>query len=203
LFGHLTKKDEVKVPVMDVPATVITWEKFSRTVLPTAERMEALAPLLGNYCALLTAADMDAPPILQWDSQEQRNPVSWYVHSNGATAASFNVPAHEWVEVEAITLQPSGWNGGFEHQGNSASFILRGARELSKSGIGLFPEFLKTEFHGVRRVLEAYSRGAEVEGYGEPAAAGLRLESARKSTPVNVRVWTRGHSFRYQIDRWD
>lgn len=44
VFGHLRPKDVAAVPVVDIPPTTVTWEKFTRTVLPIAERMDLLVP---------------------------------------------------------------------------------------------------------------------------------------------------------------
>ncbi len=56
----------------------MTWEKFARTVLPDAETIELYVPAeAAPYVAMVTAANPQAPPILQWDRAERRNPVSW------------------------------------------------------------------------------------------------------------------------------
>lgn len=84
VFGHIAAKE---VPAaagaaLDLPATTITWDKFRRTVLPGAMSLEALVPRSADrFAALVTAVDEKAPPILQWDRAEQRNPFSWYYAS--------------------------------------------------------------------------------------------------------------------------
>ena len=69
----------------------MTWDKFQRTVLPSAERIEFLAPSHGSYTALVTAANAEAPPILQWDRDGARNPVSWYFWNGGSSASQFGL----------------------------------------------------------------------------------------------------------------
>lgn len=65
------------VTTLEIPGErTMTWDKFSREVLPDVLEMEALAPA-GREVALVTAADPDSRPILQWDSETVRNPVSW------------------------------------------------------------------------------------------------------------------------------
>lgn len=205
VFGHLKPKGAAPALTMAVPAQVMTWDKFQRTVLPTAERVEFLAPPLGSYTALVTAVNPDAPPILQWDRVEARNPVSWYLYPGGSTASQWGISGGQFVEVEAVTLKPSMWNGGHEHQGASVIFVLAGARESrGNGGAGLFPEILKSEFHGVRSVIEAYSRGAKIEGLGEPHAAGISLQKGADSTwNATLRVWSGGRPLNYRLDRWD
>ena len=82
VFSHLKTKPEAPQRITAPPQTM-TWDKFCRAVLPTATKMDLLTPRTGSYTALVTAANADAPPILQWDSEEQRNPVSWYFWNGG------------------------------------------------------------------------------------------------------------------------
>lgn len=73
VFGHLTPKAKEDED-FNLPTTVMTWAKFYRTVLPTAESVEARIDS-NRFMALVTASDADAPNILQWD-----NTFSWYYH---------------------------------------------------------------------------------------------------------------------------
>lgn len=203
VFGHLKPKGAEAAPSMTIPAQTMTWDKFQRTVLPTAERTEFRAPSVGGYTALVTAVNADAPPILQWDREDARNPVSWYFWDGGSSAASFGLTAGAFVTVEAVAFKPSMWNGGNEHQGQGVMFVLAGARESKMAGAALFPEILKAEFHGIRSVLEAYSRGASIEGMKEPHAAGVMLTKGDKAWQATVRVWSGGKSLDYCLDRWD
>lgn len=202
VFGHLKPKG-TEAPSMSIPAQTMTWDKFQRTVLPTAERMQFLTPSHGSYTALVTAVNAEAPPILQWDREDARNPVSWYFWNGGAPASQFGLRGNTFVEVEALTLKPSMWNGGNEHQGEGVMFVLAGARESRIAGAALFPEILKAEFHGIRSVLEAYSRGASIEGMEYPHAAGVMLDKGNKTWNATVRVWSGGKSLDYKLDRWD
>lgn len=202
VFGHLKPKGATSAPSMKVPAQTMTWAKFEREVLPTAEQIEIQAPLLGSYTSLVTAVNADAPPILQWDSPEKRNPVSWYFWAGGSSASQFGLSAGEFHKVNAVTLKPSMWNGGHEHQGAGVLFVIDGAADSRTPGACLFPEILRSELHGVRSVIEAYSQGAKMEGASEQSAAGLMLQ---KGQPWNatVRVTLGGKSLEYRLDRWD
>lgn len=201
VFGHLKPKG-AEAP-MSIPAQTMTWDKFQRTVLPSAERIEFLAPSHGSYTALVTAANAEAPPILQWDREDARNPVSWYFWNGGSSASQFGLSGGKFHEVAAVTLKPSMWGGGHEHQGAGVMFVIADARESRIAGAALFPEILKAEFHGIRSVLEAYSRGASIEGMKEPHAAGVMLTKGDKSWNATVRVWSAGRSLDYRLDRWD
>lgn len=202
VFGHLEPKG-AKPTSIKIPAQTMTWDKFQRTVLPTAERIEFKAPSVGSYTALVTAVNADAPPIIQWDSEDARNPVSWYGWNGGSTASSFGLCGGDFYEVSAVAFKPSMWNGGNEHQGLGVVFIIADARESRQAGAALFPEILKSEFHGIRSVLESYSRRAGIEGMDQPHAAGVMLNNGDDSWNATVRVWSGGQSLDYRLDRWD
>ncbi|WCN36557.1 YfaP family protein [Aneurinibacillus uraniidurans] len=73
VFSNIAPKE--KKAKVNLPNTVMTWEKFQRTVLSTAESIEVMVDSPNRLMALVTASDQDAPNILQWD-----NPFSWYYH---------------------------------------------------------------------------------------------------------------------------
>lgn len=77
VFGHLQAKDR---PVqndisLDLPVTTMTWDKFSRTILPGASKIEAKVENPNRFMALVTEAVPGSENILVWD-----NPFSWYYH---------------------------------------------------------------------------------------------------------------------------
>jgi hypothetical protein len=202
----LPKRAPPAAPSLEVPAQTMTWDKFQRTVLPGAEHIEFFAHgERDSWAALVTAVNPDAPPILQWDREDARNPVSWYVWNGGSLPAEFSLEPEQFHRVVAIALKPPSWRaepGAYAHQGDAVMFVIDGARETRQSGAALFPEFLKAEFHGVRAVIEAYSRGAGIEGMGEPHAAGIILT---KGGPWNarLRVTAGSRALEYRLDRWD
>lgn len=80
IFAHLAPKQNTPNPEMVLPQSVMTFDKFSRTVLPTADKIEAMVSNPNRFMALVTAEDNTADNILQWG-----NPFSWYYHG-GADA---------------------------------------------------------------------------------------------------------------------
>ena len=207
VFGHLKKRP---APVhVEQPPVILTWEKFTRTVLPTAERIEYLVTFgRGPFFAFVTAVDPDAPPILQWDRPEARNPVSWYFRVKGSPAVDWGLLPGSYVAVAAIARQPSRWTADFKHQGDGIFFVLRGARDLyqartrGETGIGLFPEDLRGELHGIRSAIEAYSASKELEG-GEEAACGVALTGSRGGWTQVFRVTSAATCVSYCPDRMD
>jgi len=57
---------------------------------------------------LVTAKHPEAPPILQWDSPDKRNPVSLYVYVNGSATADWNLRADDMArDVEPLAPRPA------------------------------------------------------------------------------------------------
>lgn len=207
VFSHLKTKQEVPDSSIEVPPITMTWEKFARTVLPTAQSIEYFVPSTNQmYMATVTASDPAAPPILQWDLVESRNPVSWYFYVSGSPPARWNLKPNVWHPVTAVCLQPTMWNPEktFAHHGEKVFFLLKDARDLEYTqGCGFFPEFLKSEFHEIRSTLEAYAKGAEVAGKDAAEGCGIGLQkgstwnhSLRVTSPGGLRAT-------YKLDRWD
>lgn len=207
VFSHLVAKSELppKSP-LDIPAQDVTWEKFFRTVLPTARKIEAFVGTgLQNFCALTMQSDPEAKPILQWDSEARRNPFSWYVYVDGSYASQWNLPAaNVWVPVTAIAPQPSLWDTGAksEHHGKSVLFVLDGCRDTKPAGLALFPVLLQASLHAVRATIEAHSNDGVLEGAAEATACGLRAADGSHS-PVMVRVTGPYGVTSYRIGDWD
>ncbi|MDS0525920.1 hypothetical protein NNC19_09545 [Clostridium sp. SHJSY1] len=76
IFSNIkAKAPKVISNMMDLPSTVMTWEKFQRTILETAEKIEVRIDNTDRLMALVTAADPEAENILLWN-----NTFSWYYH---------------------------------------------------------------------------------------------------------------------------
>jgi hypothetical protein len=212
VFDHLRTlaRDKRSPAAVEAPEQVITWEKLHRTVLPDAETIEVQVPEgKGNYIALTTAAHPEAPPILHWDREDRRNPVSWYVYVGGSHPEDFNLKPG-WVNVTAVCLLPPMW--GLEtprpNWGQGVIFLLEGAKDLKglekKGGMGFFPEQLRSELHPFRKTLEAYAQDATLTGGEGNCAAGLDLrKGVTDGWSQVVRVTAKGGRSLYRLDRWD
>lgn len=196
------KGQEAKPMSMRAPAVVMTWEKFQRNILPTAEVIEVyIGHQAENFSALTTAADPDAVPLLQWDRLDRRNPVAWYVWNGGSPAGQWGLTAGRFHKLSAVTLKPHQWFGGeFSHHEKGVLFLIEGARETRNAGSAIFPSLLKGEFHGFRSVVEGYSRVNNLEGLEQGSACGLLFSGSNK---VLLRVTAGGQVGEYQLDRWD
>lgn len=198
VFGHLAPKGRAPAPAsLAMPAVTMTWEKFARTVLPGALSILADVPSHGGFIALTTAANADAPPIMKWG-----NPVAWFVYPGGSPASQWGLTTG-WREVNAVSFLPTMWGASpSPHLGEGVVLVLEGALDTRQSGNALFPECLRADLHGVRSVIEAYSRNAVIGEPGGPAACGLDL---RKNGRMNcrLRVTSATGQTDYRIDRWD
>ncbi len=198
VFAHLKATTPAKVDVVTAP-TGITWEKFARTVLPTAERITYNVPGVGPFVQFVAAADPDAPPILQWDAPDARNAVSTYVYHGGSSAHRFALVPYRETDVVALVLAPWMWAEGRElpNMGKSAVAVLAGAYDTDARESGLFPETLKSDLHAVRATIEAHSRRTPLLPCDGPPVAGVTVVGSI------FRVTTGRTSLTYKIDRWD
>ncbi|HLX18418.1 MAG TPA: hypothetical protein VKS24_24795 [Bradyrhizobium sp.] len=199
VFGHIVAKGREPIPVVDLPAITMTWEKFSRAVLPNAERIEVLAPARGNYRALLTAQHADAPLIFKWN-----NPISGYVYHNGSLASRWGLPSGGWVPVVAIVNDPSQQENDEAHylSGDRLLLVLENACDSgTDQGNALFPECLRGDLFPIRATIEAYSKRASIGPADCQLASGLDL--SRSVPNCTLRAFLNGAWNRYNIDRWD
>ncbi len=207
VFAHLKAAAKGAPKVTDMPGTTMTWEKFQRTVVPTAKTIEFVVPSgLGPYVALVTAQNPEAPPIFQWDLEDHRNPVSLYVYVMGSPPEQWNLKAGTHHPVTAITLKPWMWHPSrtFEHHGAGVIFVLEGAKDTRHTeGGGFFPSYLKSEYHEIRATMEAYANRAMILGKDDAEACGIVL-SKGSNWNQSFRVTTEdGMRTVYNLDRWD
>lgn len=208
IFSHLAPKHDATRPVRasGTPPAVLTWEKFARTVLPGAEKIEAYihSSLRMNFIAMTTAVHEDAPPVLKWDREDARNPVAWYLYHGGSLSSQWGLLSG-WALVNAIVPLPPMWGEEPQpHLGEGFVLVLDGCRDSqTMQGNALFPECLRGDLHGVRSTIEAYSRNAGLKGYAQASACGLDVRAGNKALGYRLRVTTGGLQTEYTLDRWD
>lgn len=205
VFAHLKAKGQQQpASGIDLPALTMTWEKFQRTVLSTASKIELyIAGGNNSYAALVTAVDPDAPPILQWDSEGRRNPVSWYLYHGGSAPSQWGLVAGKYCPVAAICLSPAHWNGQMPHQVDGVFFLLEGAKDSRNQSLALFPEILKSELREARSVIEAHSKTGKLDSQEEASACGLCLQRNTSAWSATLRVTSGNTHAIYKLDRWD
>lgn len=213
VFSHLQSKGaspsaDLK-PMQGMQPKTMTWSLFRSKVLPDAIRIQVYTQARGLYGAYTTAAFEDAEPIIQWDHPEQRNPVAWYVYPNGSTAHQWGLAANTWVDILGMSLQPHQWfhESQFTHQGQGVLFVLPKCLDSAykSAGNALFPQCLRSELHGVRATVEAYSRTAVLSGADEPnLACGIKFSKENDLRGMLLRVQKKdGTVMSYALDRWE
>lgn len=208
VFGHLPRTGRPGSPApagaLAVPKRTMSWAVFARDVLPNADRIELKAPISGSYTSLITAGQPESPPILQWDTVEKRNPVSWYFYSQGSLSRAFDVRPDLFTQVDAVCLKPCHWHGPMAHHPQGVLLILHGAKDIAgPSSLCLFPEILKAEYRQIRSVIEAHSATKRIFGKEEQSAAGYLFIAGDAWPNHTIRVWRGSVSQEYQLDRWE
>jgi hypothetical protein len=210
VFGHLQAKDATPKPVGGAHVTdagKITWERFRTEILPKAKTLAVELSPIRPYAfgGLFTAVHADAGLLLSYDRDEQRNPVSMYLYANGvpprAIALESSGAGIITVPVRAIMSRPEGWFGVENHREQMDFLLLEGARETNNVGLGLFPDILRRDLHGVRSVIEAYSNGGKPDNV-EDSIAGLWLSRIGGEIGIELVITNlEGFKVRYTIDR--
>ena len=203
VFGHIVPKGQLPNNDVLTNGTTMTWEKFASTILPTTTEISLFVKNTVPFIAMTTTEDMKAPPILQWDLPERRNPVAWYVYSGGVPPHACGLTNGSWARVTGVCQLPTMWNGGNEHQGAGVILLLEGCRDVrNNGGLALFPECLKSDYHGIRSSIEAYSRAGKISGEDEASACGYDLRKGGR-WGCDLMVLTRGVKMMIHLDRWD
>jgi hypothetical protein len=178
--------------------TDTTWTKFEKQVLPTATKMELFVNDRDAFVGLATANDEQAPLLFQWN-----HPASWWFMNGGTFAREVNVAGNRFAEVEGLARHVHEW-GSVTPVGSfppGVFFALKGAKSVpATGGVAIFPECLRSELHGVRSVIEAFSKKARMGGVSD---VGGILYAKGDGTQRLVRVTAGGLVRTYRIDRWD
>lgn len=205
LFSHLKPKSDLREPgVMALPVRTMTWSVFQRDILPKAKNLEYQTPAYGireNFFGFISAFNPDSKPLLRWDT-EPRNTVSSFVYINGSTATYWNLPSAAFVEVTGIAHNPWRWYHEYDDVHPGVSFILKGAHiNNNVNSSAIFPEDVRGDLHGVRSVIEAYSKTSTILAPMEGTANGIRFsKNDKRSTQFRLRV--NGNDL-FIIDRWE
>lgn len=208
VFAHLETKDQKRTrPVKELPpiaAGEISWSKFVRKVLPEATKLELY--ITGGrqpFGCMVTAVDPEAQPLFKWDSLEQRNPVSFYVHVKGTLGVNFGLEHSEYAEIVGIARMP--WNFHNQNEDDTqhgVMFILDDAADGSDDTLAIFPQDLRHELHEVRSTIEAFSNDGKMQcpDHGQ-LVAGVHVNG--RGHLHRVRVTTELGASIYIIDRME
>ena len=149
VFKHLLPNAKQAKVKEHIKMGATSWYYFSKEVLPHAKSFSVQAPSRAGYVSFVTAQDESAKPIIKWDREDARNPISWYTLVGGASAQDFGLMAGYFTNVNSIIRNPMNEEGLF--------LLLDGCAHTGERGLGLFPEIMRAELYDVRKVIENFS----------------------------------------------
>lgn len=220
IFGHLKQPSPVDVAKedMQLPPLTMSWNKFMTDVFSKSQDFEFYVPNTHDFFGgLTTQAVEDALPILMYDFEDARNPISAYQRSNkhpfngtlvGTRPQDWNLTPGAYVQVQAIIKGPHQFGEAkFPQLGEQLFFILQGGYdtmiEQNQQGIALFPALMRTELHAVSSVIEAFSNKGRFEGDYKQQAIGVSISRGNATYPRRLRVQTAYGARVIIIDRWE
>lgn len=179
VFANVKAKNDVaQRQPLAIKAEPMTFRTFREKHLGSIRDLELFVPCgRSDFVAFTTAVDPAAPLLFKW-----QNPVSWYRYHFGSNAFDFNLAGGTWVKVRAICEMPPAWGGASTHY-KDVVFMLDGCRDTRSGSLSLFPECIRGELHGVRSVIEAFSKTGKLEACEGQVAAGLSIHE-----PIRIRA---------------
>jgi hypothetical protein len=196
VFGDVKARDEMTKTPAKMPTVRMTWSKFERTVLSFVDQIDVYVPLSGNFVALTTAVHSNAKPLIRWDREDRRNPVSHYLYTRISSAAQWKLVSG-WYPCAVISKTPCAWfDGRDDYPGRL--FFIDGAIDTAINNSALFPETIRADLHGVRSVIEAWSNTHKLTTEVEHAASALYLDD---SHPIRIRTRGPEGEIEYVLDR--
>jgi hypothetical protein len=221
VFDHLIKKAAPE-PELRLPASSMSWNKFSAEILPEVTDIEIyIDDMKQFFSGFMTAADPEAPPIIAYDMPEERNPVTIYQRyeqvppmyigqapgMRGVSPQVWNLEPGRYYSLHGIIKAPHMWGDvPFANMGEQLIFLIKGGYdkiiESGQEGLALFPNLLKPELHQISRVIESYSNQGKPEGNASDQVIGLGFVKGGKFAR-HLRVTTATGKRDIVIDRWE
>ena len=199
IFSKVKSKNDAMnefTPVVNDGGTISIHTFITKTI-KDANKIEILTPSHGNYCAHVTAVDMDAPCIIKYDSKEQRNPITQYVYQGGSDCRGWNVHGRTYVECAGIANYPKDMykDGISDH---AITFYLVDAYDSNNNNLALFSDDLIDELYPVRKVIEAYSGSEALEVPEGQKACGLSVVIGSQQR-ITAKVYTEYSTTVYDV----
>ena len=176
--------------------------------------------------AMVAPVHPDAKPILYWDTEEDRNPYSWYTRSGtdrffdpyyNATYDRIDHFASKTLKrnhVIGIVPLPHMWNEtvsiasvGFK----GYLFVIKDVEDTANNSSALFPQILKKDLYPIRAVMERYSNQTPMvtpDGdKGKQKACGICITSSMTAITdwrFDFLVTTiEGIKYRIRVNSWE
>lgn len=207
-------KSGTTIPPDDFPSTTISFSQFVNKILPKARRLECWLGAKDTICTFITGLEGNKP-LMQWHDDEGKNQASHYNWTFPPRVESHNLRSHAWNEVRCLIPFPNLWDGTpvtttfplADPEGDGADkykyyhkskgfrylFVLEENHESRLQVTPLFPELLKSEFHGVRSTIEAFTRTEPLRDVKDGMlkggfVAGVEAARSKKDQELKMRV---------------
>lgn len=205
IFSAVKPKEVQPLSVSHGSSVKISFNKFRRDILPRAKEMFVILGDRASFTGFTTQYYEDAPPILQWDRIDNRNPVAWYCRADlaGNSTPMWGLRVGVLIKVSMLTEMPNQWHSVTNNHGRGAVFLLDGCRDINDVSSALFPEFMKSELHPIRSTIEAYSNANKMKPVPRMSVEASGVSVREGSMPLHVRVNTSNTSNTYLIDRFE
>lgn len=206
LLGSNTKKES---SIM-VSKHKMSMNKFLYKILPDCDKVSIIMPImlysmnmfdsnLSNRGVWFTTATIpDSAPILRWDKEHSRQPVSQFQFANPVSISSYIPKSYirsHMIDVYGICYDSQYWNSDINPETISSSginFVFDGGTlPAKKTRLDIFPECVDSRFYSIRKVIESYSNNNyldPIEPDGASPACGIRYSHSN-----NVQLALRVH----------
>jgi hypothetical protein len=204
-------------PYTTAPLQEISFRHFALRILPTAQTIHILPSAPKVYAYFFTRGLPNSKPLFAFHNPNSHT-ASWYTWDAAAPLSTAHL-SQTYTPVKAILTFPHMWDYitpldpltpekveefKFNRLGIRYLFVLEGARDMSPTTeLCLFPQLLRSEFHGVRGTIEAFSkkgRIAQPDGEGRDHVGGFEVAREGKMEDMVVGVESKGGQVgRYKI----
>jgi hypothetical protein len=170
MFGDLKVTTNSTNNLGDSTPKPISLNTFFKEI-QEAQKIEVNLANMINLFSFITGLP-NTTEFMQWHNKE--NLASVYTWPSGTHTGRTGLSSG-WNEVKSIAKFPYLWDGDFHKRHGLHYLVQLNAYDpdSAKAGLGLFPEFMKSEYHPVRSVIEAYSRTGKISGSDKPYICGI------------------------------
>jgi hypothetical protein len=220
VFGNIKTKDEVEKPKHSIiEGGIISWHKFNRVYLETADKIELRLVGLVPGHQLTLPLNENNKPLFVWDSEEDRNPFSWVTHNRKTPPNIWSLEPGAKVEILGISFSPTTWSKGVYSEVKAAAFGERARFGLpdqaflfmkdavintKETTVGLFPSVLRKELYDIRSVISAYSETNRLNiDASKTGAAAAAITANNTGFPLELFVHTGDFVTHVTVDRWE
>lgn len=177
LFGHLVKKPvslKITSDSAALPSKSISFRHFALQVIPTARAVDV--KITSKISAtFFTNGRVNSKPLMNFHSET--NTAAWYVWGGDMKPERASLTAG-WERAISIITFPYMWEDiapkdaldrdKFEqckHKRQDARYLfcLENAKDVKCDQLCLFPTLMKSEFHSVRKTVEAFSAAGRID----------------------------------------